>query len=141
MSLPLRLQSDFLIMITNVLLHVLAVYECQVTVHVTDQNETGSGKILNDFPLVVQTMNVDMSLEMINFGRAFIVSTSERALVEMPLKQRRKRPVKILLGGIFTRGHEKPNYEPAIVEMPPLISLKQASIISSMYFNRCHKMS
>ncbi len=128
-------------MLPNILFHLLSLHECKFAIHVLSKNETrNDNEFMSQFSasnasILVQDSNIDMSYNMNINGKACIMSFNESALEKVPFENRRKRPIKILLGGISTIRHDRTDYEPGIVEQPPIISILQASSIHIDSFN------
>ena len=126
-------------MFSNLLLHLFTEHECKVVIYLLRDNRTRledhvMTHIIPDlsFPLMTYNDNVDMSNEANEYGKACITSFSELSLKKLEFRYRRKRPIKILLNKLHTLGFHKPDYEPAIIESPPLISLKRVEHSSSI---------
>ncbi len=121
----------------NILLHLLTLHECKVAIHILNGNQTQAdlifvNEIIYELPIptLVQDISIDSSDETSVFGKACFMSFSETALVNVQYAYKRKRPIKILLGTTYYTPYEKTDYEPIIIESPPIISLKEATLSS-----------
>ncbi len=124
--------------ILNVLFSILNLHECKIAIHILSGNETESDyNFINQLSLIsnveiwVQDRNIDMSYETCKIGKACILSLSEEALGNVSFQHRCKRPVKILLGSFDTSEIPKPDYEPVIIEEPPVMSIFTSSLSTS----------
>ena len=123
-------------LIPNLLLNLLSLHECKVAIHILSEIETQLdnellSETIGDWNVFVQDSNVAITSEVIFSGKACIMSFSKSALLNITFTMRHQRPVKILLGDIYTQSYKKPEYEPVLVELPPIVSVKNALFSSS----------
>ena len=122
--------------IPRFLCHLLTLHECKVVIQVLSQNKTHNEvRFLKQIIPHLDALNIsmviqdhsDMSFETSQFGKACLVSFSQKALDQVSFSKRRKRPVKILLASITSHKFPKADYQPAVIEYAPVVNLKQLS--------------
>ncbi len=124
-------------LLSNLLLHLVTLHKCKIAIHIpignrTQLDDTFVHEVLYNLPVstLVQDLSIDSSYETSVFGKACFTSFSKSALEQVQYIYRQKRHVKILLGDVYNTPYPKPDYEPVIVENPPVISLTE-SLLSS----------
>ncbi len=121
--------------VTNLLMQIISLHECEVVIHVLNDNATQDEySFISEMSfgvkasVLIQDLSVDMSLDTCPIGKACITSLSEDALANVAFTYPCKRPVKILLGSVYSVRIPKPDYEPNVVENPPVISIMNTSL-------------
>ncbi len=121
----------------TLLLQSLASHKCQLAIYIESDNATHDedffflSEIATVLNVLVQNSSFDADYESHVFGKACIVSFDEATLARVQLPNRRKRSVKILLGKNYALGFPRPEYNTAVIENPPVISLIESSKSSS----------
>ena len=131
--------------LSNVLLNILNLHECKVAIYILTANETRTDDVfidqvslISNIPFWIQETNIDLSYETCPIGKACLMSISEETLGNVTFGQPCKRPMKILLGSLDTTENPKPDYEPLIVEYPPVISIFNTALSPSKYISTLH---
>ncbi len=128
---------------SKVLLHLLSWHHCQIVIHLQSENRTQQDNVfmsqvipeLNVALMMLQTKTTEDTFTSSLDIKTCITSFSEAAIeqYQFDLNSKHKRPVKILLNKMYSRGFPKPNYRPIVVEYAPVISLITASFSTSKY--------